>query len=155
MGTRFLIFRSGTLDAWKVKNRAPMLGGNQINESQTKTQRMLAHTQYCKSVVFSNTFCAWRLACVQATVRSPGAPNLIIIVQNRQQVRCIKFAHQKIVKSSFPLEHVCKPCQARNQEPKLVSNFDYVCRRFRCEMSSAKARPTRSDFFKATPVDKK
>jgi len=70
----------------------------------------MAHTEYCESVVFSSTFCAWWLACVQAIVRSLGAPNLIIIVQNRQQLRSIKLAHRKIVKLSFSFEHVCKVC---------------------------------------------
>ena len=87
-----------------------MLGGKQINEFQTKKQRIIAHTEYCESVVFSSTFCAWWLACVQAIVRSLGAPNLIIIVQNRQQLRFIQLAHPKIVKLSFRLEHVGKVC---------------------------------------------
>ena len=85
-----------------------MLGGKQINEFQTKKQRTVVFTKYCESAVFSSAFCAWWLACVQATVRSLGAPNLIIIVQNRQQLRSTQLAHRKIVKSSFPLEHVGK-----------------------------------------------
>ena len=87
-----------------------MLGGKQINESHAKKHRMIAHTEYCESVVFSSAFCAWWLACVQATVRSLGAPNLIIIMQNRQQLRSIQLAHPKIVKLSFWLEHVGKVC---------------------------------------------
>ena len=60
--------------------------------------------------MFSNTFCAWWLARMQAIVRSLGAPNLIIVLQNRQQLRFIQLAHPKIVKLSFRLEHVGKVC---------------------------------------------
>ena len=55
-------------DAWKVKNRAPMLGGKQINEFQACSARAFVHCKYCKTDVFSSTCCACRLACVQAIV---------------------------------------------------------------------------------------
>ena len=75
-------FRSDTRDAWKVKNRALMLGGKQINEFQACCVPSFVYGEYSKSDVFSSTFCACRLACVQAIVRSLGAANLIIIAQN-------------------------------------------------------------------------
>ena len=84
---------------WKVNNQAPMLGGKQINGVQACCVRPSIFNEYCKSDVFSSTFCAWRLACVQAIVRSLGAANLIIIVQtlwalgfvNLQLVQIVNF----------------------------------------------------------------
>ena len=53
---------------------------------------------------------AMRGLCLLNLDGGRNKPNLVIIVQNRQQVRSIKLAHPKIVKSSFSLEHVGKVC---------------------------------------------
>ena len=85
-------FRSDKNDDWKVKIRIPMLGEKQINEFQTKNQRMIMFTKYCKSVVFSNTFCRASLVLVQVAVESVCAANLIFIMQKRHKLR---FKHEK------------------------------------------------------------
>ena len=64
-----------------------MLGEKQINEFQTKNQRVLVLMQYCKFVVIYTTFCCALLAHVQVVVGSACAPKIIFIVQNRYQLR--------------------------------------------------------------------
>ena len=98
-------FLSDKRDAWKVNNRAPMLGGKQINEFQACCVRAFVYGKYCKSDVFSGTFCACRLACVQTIVRSLGAANLIIIAQNLWKFGFVNLQRMQFEKLSVSLDN--------------------------------------------------
>ena len=80
-----------------------MLSEKQINEFQTKNQRVLVLMQYCKFIVIYTTFCCALLVRVQVAVESLCAPKAIFIMQNRHKLR---FDHEKCSKRY----HVCKLC---------------------------------------------
>ena len=85
-----------------------MLGGSKLMNSK-RVACGFAFLANCANLTCIAIHVAMHSLCLLNLDGGRNTPN-IIIMQNRQQVRSIKLAHSKIVKSSFPLEHLGKVC---------------------------------------------